>query len=89
MSSPSEVYLLLRVWFDVPVALLHILSPLTPVWVGLNQWDLDWKYDISVDYVELRPITEGEFLEHKARNQRAPEPAQDLNPPAPGETGLQ
>lgn len=35
----------------------------------MNEWSLDWKYGIFVDYVELRPMTKAEFDQRRNAQQ--------------------
>lgn len=43
------------------------------MWFGLNQWSLDWKYNVLIDYVCLLPCTKAQFFDLKNRQKQEQE----------------
>jgi len=44
-------------WIELPIGEILVPEESSIVWFGLNQFGLDWKYGLSIDYVALIPIT--------------------------------
>jgi hypothetical protein len=42
-------------WFDLYVHTIEVNKPMSEVKFAILQSDLDWKYELLIDYVELSP----------------------------------
>lgn len=77
----------METWIDLNAGVITVDEDDTEVWVGMNNWSMDWKYGMFIDYVELQPLTEQEYLDYK--NPPPQPPPQEDQAPARDDNGGQ